>query len=47
MHAQNGSVDERRDGKLAEHHAAVLPRVGRAVLALALVVEAVDLRDLP
>ena len=47
VEAEDLPVDERREGQVVEEVGEVLPHVGVAVLAQALVVEAVDLRDLP
>ena len=46
MDAKDTAVDDGAEGEVIEHLAAPAPDVGRAVLALALVVEAVHLRDL-
>lgn len=45
--ASNLSVDQRGERQVVEQVCEVLPHVGVAVLPQALVVEAVDLRDLP
>mmetsp|Transcript_3560 Transcript_3560/g.6810 ORF Transcript_3560/g.6810 Transcript_3560/m.6810 type:complete len:278 (+) Transcript_3560:505-1338(+) len=46
VYAENLVLDERREGEIVENLGAVAPDVDRAVLAQALVVKAVDLRDL-
>lgn len=46
MDAKDTSVDDGAEGEVVEDLAAPAPDVGRAVLALALVVEPVHLRDL-
>lgn len=46
MHAEDLTVDDGGDGEVVEDTAAVLPGVGIAILLLALVVKAVDLRNL-
>lgn len=46
MHAQHTVVDYGSDGQVVEEFAARLPRIRVAILVHALVVEAVDLRDL-
>lgn len=46
MHAKDLSIDDRPQRKVVKHVAAVPPNVGAPVLALTLVVEAVNLRDL-
>ena len=47
VHAEDAAVDDGAEGEVVEDLAAPAPDVGGAVLALALVVEAVDLGDLP
>lgn len=47
MHAKDTPVDDSSEGEVVEDLAAVAPDVRGAVLALALVEEAVHLRDLP
>lgn len=47
MHAENTPIDDSSEGEVVEDLAAVAPDVRGAVLALALVEEAVHLRDLP
>lgn len=47
MHAKDTAVDDSGEGEVVEDLAAVTPDVRGAVLALALVEEAVHLRDLP
>lgn len=47
MHAKDTAVDDSSEGEVVEDLAAVAPDVRGAVLALALVEEAVHLRDLP
>ena len=46
MHAEDPTVDDRTEREIVEHLAAPAPDVGGAVLALAFVVEAIDLGDL-
>ena len=46
MEAEDLVVDQRGEGEVVEEVGEVFPHVGVAVLAQALVVEAVDLRDL-
>ena len=47
VHAQNAVVDQRGEGEVIEDVGAVAPHVDTAILAQALVVKAVHLRDLP
>ena len=47
MHAKHPAVHDRAEREVVKHVAAPPPHVGAAVLALALVVEPVDLGDLP
>ncbi len=47
MHAEDAIVDDGGQGEVVEDISAVTPDVEGAVLPEALVVEAVDLRDLP
>jgi len=47
MHTQDPSIDDSGQRQVIEHFCAIPPGIGVAVLALALVVEAVDLGDLP
>ena len=47
VHAEDLVVDHRRQTEVVEDLGAVAPHVHRAVLPQTLVVEAVDLRDLP
>lgn len=47
MHAEHAAVHDRAEREVVEHLAAPPPHVAAPVLALALVVEAVHLRDLP
>ena len=47
MHAEHATIHDRAKRKVVKDFAAPPPHIRRAVLALALVVEAVDLRNLP
>ena len=47
MHAQDAIIDQRGEGEVIEDVGAVAPHVDTAILAQALVVKAVHLRDLP
>ena len=47
MHAEDLVVDDRRQRQKVKHFCTIFPDVDAPVLPLALVVEAVDLRDLP
>merc|ERR1712032_1163466 len=47
MHAQHAPIDNRRQRAPVEELSAILPRIRIAILSLALVIEPIDLCDLP
>lgn len=47
MYTEHSAIHDRTESKIVENLAAISPYIGRPILPLTLIVEAVHLRDLP